>query len=382
MTRRFACVKGCGGTGVPPAFPHAHVRVGVQGNGHGQREAARQERPADRLGQAWRRPVSACRQRAFPGWTFGPGRSWKQLTGWIGSPPAWCVLHELYTETDGENSWEWSEGWSAKDIDVSRWFGVTAKSGRVVGLALFSNSLRGELPPSLGSLSNLRELLLHHNRLVGEIPKTLGCLRRLETLDLSSNQLSGELPSELARATRLVYLNVSANRLSGRLPDAVGQNLTRLEALHVNHNSFTGPIPESLGNLARLEVLNISNCWLTGELPDALARLASLRVLFVGHNRLTGSLDVLAPLCRSHNNPAGNLREVYANDNNLNVNKVHPHLTHLSVLFVDRNRPRPSRRVAHDEADGPWSTAALHAQLARIGPNVEDEDDANRRTPR
>lgn len=294
---------------------------------------------------------------------------------------------------------------SASDIDVSRWFGVTAKSGRVVGLALFSNSLRGELPRSLGSLSNLRELLLHHNQLVGEIPGSLGGLRCLETLDLSNNQFSGEMPSQLARATRLVYLNVSSNRLSGRLPDAIGHNLTRLEALHVNHNSFTGLIPESFGNLAKVEVFNASNCWLTGDLPSSLVKLTSLRVLFLGHNRLTGRLDVLAPLCFSESihdtfpcglRETGQLREVYANDNNFDVSDVHPCLsTSLSVLYIERNKPRTvantsasqrtpvvSRQQRHPDVSGQllyrnqlqsstWSTATIQFELANVVASTE-----------
>jgi len=308
-------------------------------------------------------------------------QSWKRLTGWIGSPPAWCVLQDLYAATDGE-AWAWSEGWSSSDVDVARWFGVTAKSGRVVGVALFSNSLRGELPPSLGSLANLRELLLHHNSLVGEIPATLGNLTRLETLDLSANRLNGPLAPELfGRWTRLQYLNLSSNRLSGELPAALG-SATRLEALHLDHNSFTGSVPAEIGHLTRLEVFNASHCWLTGELPASMKDLVALRVLFLGHNRLSGTLDALAPLCRRartsppvaadwgdethHHHPrggdddhpggdddpadtsdggwassssAGELREVYANDNNLDVSRVHPALrAHLAVLFVDRNR--------------------------------------------
>ena len=284
------------------------------------------------------------------------GQSWKQLTGWIGSPPAWSVLQDLYESTDGANSWEWSEGWSdSTDIDVSTWFGVTAKSGRVVGLALFSNSLRGEIPPSLGSLSNLRELLLHHNQLVGEIPPSLGSLHSLETLDLSANKLNGRLHDSLfSPSSRLQYVNLSSNRLSGELPEALG-NLAKLEALHVDHNSFTGPLPSSIGKLQKLEVLNASNCWLTQDLPFSMRDLKSLKVLFLGHNRLTGSLDVLANLCTTTSSPrsyddhdsesGGSLREVYANDNNLDVTSVHPTLrSHLAVLFVDRNRPRPANR--------------------------------------
>lgn len=299
------------------------------------------------------------------------GNSWKQLTGWIGSPPAWCVLHDLYESTDGANSWEWSEGWARGDIDVSRWFGVTAKSGRVVGLALFSNSLRGELPQSLGSLANVRELLLHHNMLVGEIPTSLGDLKCLETLDLSANRFSGELPS-LAGAQRLVYLNVSQNRLSGAIPADLGRKLNKLEALHLNQNSFTGPIPDSFGSLQRLEVLNVSNCWLTGELPKPLAKLTSLRVVFLGRNRLQGTLDVFAPICYDdefhHGAPHrgdGQLREVYANDNNFDVSHVHPRLAALDVLFVDRNKPtKPRPPAPATDASSSWRD--LHRELDAI----------------
>jgi len=257
---------------------------------------------------------------------------------------------------------------SASDIDVSRWFGVTAKSGRVVGLALFANALRGELPRSLGSLSNLRELLLHHNQLVGEIPDSLGGLSQLETLDLSNNRFSGPLPPELAAASRLVYLNVSSNRLSGRLPDALG-HLARLEALHLNQNSFTGPVPPSFGSLAKLEVLNASNCWLTGHLPASLAKLTQLRVLFLGHNRLTGTLDVLAPLC-ARDDPRqtrGRLSELYANDNNLDIDAVHPDLADgLNVLFLDRNRTPLRHHPRDDDLPAAFSTAALRTELSRL----------------
>ena len=40
--------------------------------------------------------------------------------------------------------------------DVSKWFGVRCKRGRVVGLRLFDNGLSGGLPRSVGRLSNLR----------------------------------------------------------------------------------------------------------------------------------------------------------------------------------------------------------------------------------
>ncbi|KAJ1450953.1 hypothetical protein M885DRAFT_31186 [Pelagophyceae sp. CCMP2097] len=199
-------------------------------------------------------------------------QSWKQLTGWIGSPPGWCVLRDIYIATAGDD-WEWSDGWSAS-VDVATWFGVSAKNGRITGVALFSNGLRGELPPSLGSLANLRELLLHHNLLVGAIPTSVWKLQLLHTLDLSSNRFSGCIPSAIGAMRCLEYLNLSSNRLSGEIPPELGM-LARLEALHLDHNSLAGALPASLGDLESLELLNVSHCWLQGPLPLELIKLGA-----------------------------------------------------------------------------------------------------------
>ena len=82
-------------------------------------------------------------------------------------------------------------------------FGVTVCGSRVVGLGVFGNGLEGELPGSLGSLANLRELLLQQNELRGPVPASLGNLACLETLDLSGNAFEGPLPEALGGCARL-----------------------------------------------------------------------------------------------------------------------------------------------------------------------------------
>ena len=56
---------------------------------------------------------------------------------------------------------------------------------------------QGGIPPELGNLANLEELLLSDNNLSGEIPAELGDLSNLEQLWLSGNQLTGCIPSDL-----------------------------------------------------------------------------------------------------------------------------------------------------------------------------------------
>ena len=103
----------------------------------------------------------------------------------------------LYNATDGEN-WDNSENWLS-DAPLVVWEGVsTDDDGRVTYLVLEGNGLSGEIPPELGSLSNLKVLRLDNTYLSGEIPEELGNLPNLEHLGLSSfNDLSGCVPSSL-----------------------------------------------------------------------------------------------------------------------------------------------------------------------------------------
>ena len=106
------------------------------------------------------------------------------------------ALVALYNATDGEN-WDASDNWLS-DAPLGEWEGVlTNDDGRVGDLSLSDNGLTGEIPPELGSLSNLARLYLGGNALSGEIPAELGSLSNLTNLRLLSNDLSGCVPSSL-----------------------------------------------------------------------------------------------------------------------------------------------------------------------------------------
>ena len=62
--------------------------------------------------------------------------------------------------------------------------------------------MSGEIPPELGSLSNLTGLLLGGNELSGEIPPELGSLSNLRELYLNNNDLRGCVPSSLEETHR------------------------------------------------------------------------------------------------------------------------------------------------------------------------------------
>ena len=67
------------------------------------------------------------------------------------------ILEALYQATDGPN-WTHNKNWLG-DASLSDWYGVEVdEGGRVVGLRLSGNNLRGPMPPELGELVNLWHL--------------------------------------------------------------------------------------------------------------------------------------------------------------------------------------------------------------------------------
>ncbi|KAK2989945.1 hypothetical protein RJ640_019343 [Escallonia rubra] len=81
------------------------------------------------------------------------------------------------------------------------------------------NSLTGEIPEEITSLSTLGALNLSHNQLKGWIPHKVGGLHRLESLDLSCNHLSGQIRT-MTSMTSLNHLNFSWNNFSSPIPSA------------------------------------------------------------------------------------------------------------------------------------------------------------------
>ena len=189
----------------------------------------------------------------------------------------------LYKTTDGPN-WENNTNWLS-DRPIGTWHGVKIDSkGRVTGLYLHRNQLRGKIPPELGSLANLTELWLGGNELSGGIPSELGSLANLIGLWLDNNELSGGIPSELGSLANLTGLNLDGNELSGGIPPELG-SLANLTKLWLGSNELSGGIPPELGSLANLTELWLGGNELSGGIPPELGSLAKLTRLQLGGNQ-------------------------------------------------------------------------------------------------
>ena len=162
------------------------------------------------------------------------------------------ALTALYHSTGGEN-WVRRDNWLS-DQHIDTWYGVTVNpDGRVSELVMPENELTGELPPEIGTLTELVSLSLHFNSLEGEIPSELADLTELTTLYLGGNRLSGEIPAWFGDLAGLENLNLSLNQLTGEIPPELG-DLPRLKWLALSGNSLSDCIPAGLRGVERTDL--------------------------------------------------------------------------------------------------------------------------------
>ncbi|KAK9108324.1 hypothetical protein Syun_024335 [Stephania yunnanensis] len=126
---------------------------------------------------------------------------------------------------------------------------------RVVRIAYESRGLTGSLSPSIGRLSELKQLSLANNHLVDRISSQIVDCRKLQVLNLRNNRFSGELPPELSSLVDLRVLDLSSNRFTG--DPSFLNSLTNLEELYLSDNLFSGKAPTTLRSLRNPNPLNL-----------------------------------------------------------------------------------------------------------------------------
>ncbi|RVX06789.1 putative inactive leucine-rich repeat receptor kinase XIAO [Vitis vinifera] len=173
-------------------------------------------------------------------------------------------------------------------------------------LVLSNNGFNSTIPHWLFQLRNLVYLDLSFNNLRGSILdafanrtcleslRKMGSLCNLKTLILSENDLNGEITEMIdvlsgCNKCSLENLNLGLNELGGFLPNSLG-NLSNLQSVLLWDNSFVGSIPNSIGNLSNLEELYLSNNQMSGTIPETLGQLNKLVALDISENPWEGIL--------------------------------------------------------------------------------------------
>ena len=264
------------------------------------------------------------------------------------------ALVALYNATGGPD-WEYSVNWLT-DAPLGDWYGVTTDArGRVISLYLggtFSTEgLVGNLPDSIGDLTELEFLDLSGNRLSGPIPSAIGKLSLLTHLSLADNEFEGPIPSEIGNLSNLTTLRLGDNELEGSLPSVLF-GLSELVELELGNNQFRGRLSSEIGNLQELHTLGLSYNGFFGELPETLVTLVKLKELTLNSNNFSGTIprqignlaDVLT-LNLGYNNFSGEIptsigeltsvTRLYLHDNVLSGSIPREIGTATSLLFLD-----------------------------------------------
>ncbi|KAJ6299767.1 hypothetical protein OIU76_020702 [Salix suchowensis] len=163
--------------------------------------------------------------------------------------------------------------------------------GSIRVLALDGNPLNEStgwsLPSELADSVQLTNFSASSSNLAGSVPDFLGSMQSLSNLRLSYNRLSGEIPASFGKSlmSTLLLNNQEGGGMSG--PIDVIASMTSLSQLWLHGNSFTGTIPENIGDLSLLRDLNLNGNKLAGLVPQSLADM-QLDNLDLNNNQLMG----------------------------------------------------------------------------------------------
>ncbi|PIN01691.1 hypothetical protein CDL12_25800 [Handroanthus impetiginosus] len=144
------------------------------------------------------------------------------------------------------------------------------------------------------SSSSLEFLDVGYNHLEGPIPKFFSELEQLRILSLSSNKFNRTVHLEMFKNPYMEVLDLSHNDLFVQSTDTDSSLPPLLnvgaEFFSVSNNNLTGEIPPSICNATKLEVLDLSANALTGSIPPCLPNNSVLGVLSLGRNNLSGTI--------------------------------------------------------------------------------------------
>ncbi|KAH1218294.1 putative leucine-rich repeat receptor-like serine/threonine-protein kinase [Glycine max] len=159
-------------------------------------------------------------------------------------------------------------------------------------LHLTSNNFTGELPETLAKLTTLTELRLSDNQFSGKIPDFIQRWTDLEMLTIQGSGLSGPIPSEISFLQNLYDLRISdLNGSDSAFPPI--NNMTKMKILILRSCHINDTLPQYLGNKTNfndMQVLDLSYNKLSGNITEAFQDLLGLTYLYFTGNSFTGPI--------------------------------------------------------------------------------------------
>ena len=157
---------------------------------------------------------------------------------------------------------------------------------KLVSLNLALNPLKLHKPglrSIVEKLTNLEELILVEVDISSFVPSILANLSSLTTISLRDCGLHGEFPTGIFQLPNLKFLSVRFNpKLTGRVPEF--NRSSPLKDLRLASTSFSGKLPDSIGNLKSLYYLDVEICNFSGPIPFSFANLTKFTHLDLSSN--------------------------------------------------------------------------------------------------
>jgi Leucine-rich repeat (LRR) protein len=235
----------------------------------------------------------------------------------------------------------------------------------LIGLHLGFNSLES-VPNSIGNLENLVHLGLLRNKLAGTgFPTEIGELTKLQNIWLARNNFGGEIP-DISSLRDLRIFIVTGNDLEGEIPGyLVDGTMPEINLVNLAWNSLSGPLPE-FGTPNNLKAFQVDGNNLTGTIPNSISNIPRMINFSLGWNELEGEIPDLSHM--------GQLRYIRANNNNFTGAPPMVDTTNDKLNFLHFQSNNMTERVPTGLADIAGLPRIGSGDLNVSGNNFSDSD--------
>jgi Leucine-rich repeat (LRR) protein len=116
--------------------------------------------------------------------------------------------------------------------------------------------------------------------LAGNMPSEIGLLTSLERLVIVGMKVSGPILEYINGTEKLTILDVHNNNFNGFISESFSKEHPALSYLDLERNSFSGKIPNSIGNFSSLVTFNVQENQINGSIPSEIGAVSTLSTYY------------------------------------------------------------------------------------------------------